>query len=198
MSSSTQLDFLGPNSYAGQLLLRLVSRASAVIAELQRLSKNIPNVFIPGNEDIHSKQYNRVLFDFSYLTAAELHEHRIETNEELSELDEDFRESHMEILTRFYKLFESILKYIHDLERFIDDLQEGVFIQMTVENVIANEDGKQLLAEAVYLYGVMLLLLDAKIEGPVRERILISFYRYQGQSKEAFMDDVFKLCRSTG
>ena len=43
-------------------------------------------------------------------------------------------------------------------------------------------DGKQLLSEAVYLYGVMLLLLDQKIEGVIRERMIVSYMRYQGES----------------
>lgn len=54
-----------------------------------------------------------------------------------------------------------------------------------------NNDGKQLLAEALYLYGffsfslqinttgVMLILLDELIEGVVRERMLISYLRYK-------------------
>jgi len=37
--------------------------------------------------------------------------------QELQDLDEEFRENHVEILTRFYKAFESILNYINDLNR---------------------------------------------------------------------------------
>lgn len=33
--------------------------------------------------------------------------------------------------------------------------------------------------EALYLYGVMLLAIDQKIEGEVRERMLVSYYRYR-------------------
>ena len=51
----------------------------------------------------------------------------------------------MDIVTRFYKAFESIHKYVIDLNRFLDDLEEGVYIQQTLENVLLNEDGKQLL-----------------------------------------------------
>ncbi len=51
----------------------------------------------------------------------------------------------MEILTRFYKAFESIHRYVIDLNRFLEDLEEGVYIQQTLENVLLNEDGKQLL-----------------------------------------------------
>lgn len=33
--------------------------------------------------------------------------------------------------------------------------------------------------EALYLYGVMLLVIDQKIEGEIRERMLVSYYRYR-------------------
>lgn len=62
---------------------------------------------------------------------------------------------------------------------YVSELHDGVFIHLTLEDVIANDDGKQLMAEAVYLYGVMLMLLDQRIEGLVRERLIISYYRYQ-------------------
>ena len=39
------------------------------------------------------------------------------------------------------------------------------------------EEGKQLLTEAIYLYGVMLFILDQRIDGMARERMLIAFYR---------------------
>lgn len=110
------------------------------------------------------------------------------------ELDSEFRENHLEILKRFYLLFESIYKYIKDFRHYLSDLDAGVFIQLTLEVqllpiilkylhilqiILLNEEGKQLLAEALYLYGVMLTLLDNRIEGPVRERMLISYFRYK-------------------
>ncbi len=51
----------------------------------------------------------------------------------------------MEILTRFYKVFESIHRYVTDMNKYLEDLEEGVYIQQTLENVLFNEDGKQLL-----------------------------------------------------
>ena len=88
----------------------------------------------------------------------------------------------MEILTRFYKVFESAHKYITDLNRwvtrlgsdeqficlasspfvlnppqppnlflsnqshrFLEDLSDGTFIQQTLDTVLHNEDGKQLM-----------------------------------------------------
>ena len=51
----------------------------------------------------------------------------------------------------------------------------------------------------MYLYGVMLLLIDQHIEGSVRERMLVSYYRYSGAktSVDSNIDDVCKLLRST-
>ncbi|XP_045717244.1 WASH complex subunit 5 isoform X2 [Phyllostomus hastatus] len=46
----------------------------------------------------------------------------------------------------------------------------------------------------------MLLVVDQKIEGEVRERMLVSYYRYSAarSSADSNMDDICKLLRSTG
>uniref|UniRef100_UPI00398ECB7B WASH complex subunit 5 isoform X2 n=1 Tax=Pristiophorus japonicus TaxID=55135 RepID=UPI00398ECB7B len=130
----------------------------------------------------------------------EYYEGKLESKPDLQDLDEEFRENHIEILTRFYLAFESVHKYIFDLSRFLEDLNEGVYIQQTLETVLLNEDGKQLLCEALFLYGVMLLVIDHKIEGEVRERMLVSYYRYSAarSSSDSNLDDICKLLRSTG
>ena len=108
------------------------------------------------------------------------------------DLDEEFRENHFEILKRFYSLFESIYKYIKgnssfssitllDFLQFLDDLEAGVFIQHTLEGILRNHDGKQLAAEAIFLYGVIMILMDEMVEGSVRERLLVSYLRYKGE-----------------
>lgn len=50
------------------------------------------------------------------------------------------------------------------------------------------------------MYGVMLLVVDLHIEGVIRERMLVSYYRYSAQrsTAESSIDDVCKLLRSTG
>lgn len=55
------------------------------------------------------------------------------STKELVELDSEFRENHLEILRRFYLLFESIYKYIKDFRHYLSDLDAGVFIQLTLE-----------------------------------------------------------------
>ncbi|XP_051700757.1 WASH complex subunit 5 isoform X2 [Oryctolagus cuniculus] len=193
------LDFLAENNLCGQAILRIVSCGNAIIAELLRLSEFIPAVF-RLKDRVDQQKYGDIIFDFSYFKGPELWESKLEAKPELQDLDEEFRENNIEIVTRFYLAFQSVHKYIVDLNRYLDDLNEGVYIQQTIETVLLNEDGKQLLCEALYLYGVMLLVIDQKIEGEVRERMLVSYYRYSAarSSADSNMDDICKLLRSTG
>jgi WASH complex subunit strumpellin len=104
----------------------------------------------------------------------------------------------MGILKRFFDLFESMLRYNKDLQRYITELEDGVFIQLNLETVLDNEDGKQLMSEAVYMWCVMLVLLDVLVEGTVRERLVMSYLRYKGHNELPLIDDVCTLCRATG
>lgn len=52
--------------------------------------------------------------------------------------------------------------------------------------------------ESLYLYGAMLLLCDLYIPGPMRERLLVAFYRYSTSQSQSNIDDVCKLLRDTG
>ncbi|XP_026534918.1 WASH complex subunit 5 [Notechis scutatus] len=192
------LDFLAENNLCGQAILRIVSCGNAIIAELLRLSEFVPPVF-RLKDKADQQKYGDIIFDFSYFKGTELCEGKLEAKPELQDLDDEFRENNIEILTRFYLAFQSVHKYIVDLNRYLDDLNEGIYIQQTLETVLLNEDGKQLLCEALYLYGVMLLVIDQKIEGEVRERMLVSYYRYSAaRSADSNMDDICKLLRSTG
>uniref|UniRef100_A0A3B5K3X2 WASH complex subunit 5 n=1 Tax=Takifugu rubripes TaxID=31033 RepID=A0A3B5K3X2_TAKRU len=193
------VDFLAENNLCGQAVLRIVSRGNAIIAELLRLSDFIPAVFKLKDKSDQQK-YGDIICDFSYFKGPEYYEGKLEAKPELQDLDEEFRENNIEILSRFYLAFESVHKYIVDLNRYLDDLHEGVYIQQTLETVLLNEDGKQLLCEALYLYGVMLLVIDQKIEGEIRERMLVSYYRYSAarSSADSNLDDICKLLRSTG
>ena len=59
--------------------------------------------------------------------------------------DEELKESHVELLSRFYKLFESVHRYFIDLNSYLQDLDDGRFIQTSLESVFLDMDGKQLL-----------------------------------------------------
>ena len=214
-------DFLSEDNLCGGTLLRIVSRGSSIIAELLRLSTNIPEAFLdpscplpprtshldgtgedaaagfPGSES-ESNGYKDLLFYFHYLKHPEDYEKRINDTEGLLEVETDFQENHIDILQRYYTLFESIYVYQADLLKFVSDLQEGYYIQYSLDNVLLDVDGKQLMCEGVYLYGIMLIMLEKHIPGPIREKMIIAFYRYcGGQGNLTYIDEVCKLCKST-
>lgn len=169
-------DFLAENNQCGQTLLRLIARGNAIIAELFRLSDYIPQAFtVPNNAN---NKYSEIIFDFKYLSNQVYFDTIIQQKPELQTLDDEFKFNHLEILTRFYLAFESIHKYVTDLARFLEDLEEGIYIQQNIDSVLFNQDGKQLLAESVYLYGLMLLIVDLKFEGSVREKLLIGLINF--------------------
>jgi WASH complex subunit strumpellin len=113
-------------------------------------------------------------------------------------LDESFKETHMQILERFFILFQNIYEYGVDYTKFIVDLESGlVFIQQTLQSVVKDVKGKQLLSEGLYLFGVMLLLVDMKIPGEPREKLIMSYYRYKGKETDN-IDQICKLFKRTG
>lgn len=71
--------------------------------------------------------------------------------QKLQDLDEEIRENNLDIITRFYLAFESIHKYVIDLNRFLEDLEEGLYIQQTLESVLEAEEGKQLMVRLTCL-----------------------------------------------
>jgi WASH complex subunit strumpellin len=194
------MEFLAEDNICGQHLLKLAARGSAVIAELLRLSSNIPDIFNGDNlsTDPERKKHIEILFNYQYLHDPEEHENNLSKNADLIDLDQEVQESHSEILDRLYKLFESIWKYQADLAKYIDDVQNGFYIQHSLDDIFMEVTGKQLMCEALYLYGTMLLLLEERIPGAVREKIMIAAYRYRGEGLLSNIDEVCRLCRSTG
>ena len=71
---------------------------------------------------------------FSYLSNPDMYDAKMASTPELMEIDEQLKESHGEVVDRFYKLFESIYKYVKDLTRFLDDVEEGVYMQLRLVN----------------------------------------------------------------
>ena len=116
----------------------------------------------------------------------------------LIELDENFKETYLEIIERFYTLFESIYNYYTAVTTFLTDVNEGKYIEFTLDVILNDVDGKKLIVETLYHYGVMLLLLDRLIPSIARERIITCYIRYMGGSASVNTSYVVALCKQTG
>lgn len=91
------------------------------------------------------QKYGELIMDFSYLKIAEAQDLKIEESQELHDLDDELRENYLDLLTRFYLAFESTHQYASNLQQFIDELNRGYYIQQTLETVLQDEEGKQLM-----------------------------------------------------
>ncbi|XP_001948165.2 WASH complex subunit 5 [Acyrthosiphon pisum] len=186
------------NNPCGLALLRIVSRGNAIIAEILRLKDYIPPAYrLNSKQDL--QKYGQIILDFSYFNNSVEVEKKIETNPVLKDLNEELKENNLETINQFYFLFENVYKYIRDLNEYLDEVEEGSYIQHTIETMFLTIEGKQLLCESLYLYGVILLFIDIYIEGIIRERLLVAYHRYNAQdyNSENPIDDICKLLRCT-
>ena len=92
----------------------------------------------------------------------------------------------------------AIITYYESLRNFVEEIQRGVFIQFSLENMFQVVEGKQLISEAFYLFGVMLLLMDRIIPGSVRERIIVFYYRNKGGENIHRINETKRLCTDSG
>ena len=216
------MDFKESDCYKAALLI--CSSGSAILTELLRLSNYIPDAFLliqyptpKGKEikygmangkvltDVEAnlkygtlKRYLDILFDLDYVKQQELYDKKIQDSVKLIELDEAFKETYLEIIERFYNLFESIYTYYSKVTTFLSEVNEGKYIEFTLDVILNDSDGKKLIVETLYHYGVMLLVLDRLIPSIARERIITCYIRYMGGSASQLTSYVIALCKATG
>ena len=73
-----EMDFLDEKNACGQTVLKLVSRANAIIAEILRLSQFIPPALRLEGRD--KALYSAILPDFSYFQGPEYYESKIDAS----------------------------------------------------------------------------------------------------------------------
>ena len=66
------------------------------------------------------------------------------------EIDEQFKESYLDIIERFYTLFESIYQYQTETNEFVARVRENYYIDYSIETVLTEKEGKRLLIEVYY------------------------------------------------
>ena len=178
-------------------LLGLVERGSAVICEILRLKDYIPEPFWNKAEE---KNYKDIIFDYTLLKGNNYtkFDDKLKSDEELSEKDENFQINHNDVISRFFSLFLSIYQYIEDWKTFIKQVNRGKLVQHTIDTILSNKNIRPLFCESVFSIGIMLLLVDKLIPGPIREKLIISYYRYNGKATIAHFNEIFKLFERTG
>lgn len=67
----------------------------------------------------------------------------------------------MEIINQFYFLFENVYKYVHDLNEYLNEVEDGKYIEHTLETMFLSVEGKQLLV-IIFIYFMSLYCMHRK------------------------------------
>ena len=67
-----------------------------------------------------------------------------------------------------------------------------------MEQVLQEKEGRQLMIELYYNYGVMLLLLDRLVPSIARERMVVCYTRYKSAYESESTKQVARICKGTG
>ena len=101
-------------------------------------------------------------------------------------------------MINFYNQFEGFYQYGHELYKFATYLDEGYYIQNSIDSIILKDCGHQLPCEAVYMYGIVFMLSDRYIPGSVKYQFIIAVFSYCEESvKLTNIDVVCKVCKDT-
>ena len=122
---------------------------------------------------------------------------RLQKDVELIDIDEQFKESYLDIIERFYSLFESIYQYYIEVNEYVSRVRDNYYIDYTIETILQEKEGKRLLIESYCNYAVMLLLLDRLIPAIARERILVCYVRYKSAVDSDNTTQVAKMVKDT-
>jgi WASH complex subunit strumpellin len=191
------MDFL-TESLCGKDFLKLLAQGSGIMAELLRLSNNIPKIFLNTQEE--GSIYKDILFEFEYLKNSDDYEEKIAKIPDIENLEEGLFERYSALIRRFMELFASIISYSNQLNKLMSDIVQGNTIYVeSFEMLLSNDISKQVILESYYFLGVMLILLENLIPGPIREKIVVCHVRIiGGQNTLANLHEITKLCKKTG
>ena len=180
-------------------LLKLVARGSVIICEILRLKDYIPEPFYNKNEE---KTYEDIIFDYSLLKQGDelikKIEDKIRNDQNFHDKDENFRINYIDIINRFFSLFQSIYLYIKDWKTFVNKVNSNCFVQHTIDTILANKDILPLFCESIFNVGIMLILIDRLIPGIIREKLIMSYYRYKGRVTIPHFNEIYELFEITG
>ncbi|XP_078432676.1 uncharacterized protein LOC144704220 isoform X3 [Wolffia australiana] len=168
-------------------LLSFAARAQALIAEVLAVSEKVPPAFF-------DRRFDPILFDLRYIENPDSFESRIKGNRDLLWLEDEIRESCSTFLHRFFILLNDLAAYHEELVRYVTNLQEGL-MRFNLEKILENESGMELLAEALAIFGISILLMEHRMTGFLREKLLVAHLRLNCTSDCLNLENISKLCR---
>ncbi|KAI6217919.1 WASH complex subunit strumpellin [Aphelenchoides besseyi] len=158
---------------------------NCLIAEIYRISALTPDEFFTSDSTT-----SRLLADFSYFENPRILDELIETNEEIRNLDENFARKCRSFVGQFYKVLDEFCGLIGEFVEYTNKFKAN-------ENVMDPRflEIYTLRCDALFLLGVILLLINEKFPGITKERIFVAHIRLNGGFHSKNFESIVSLLR---
>ena len=181
-----------------EALLRIIGRGVSLATELLRVSETVPRVFYLRTAAERAR-HGWLLLDFGgredgWLAASARVDATLDARG-LRPVEDQLHRLYGDALRGVHATFSAVRRLVADAAALL----EALGADGGLRELLAEEEGVRLVAEAVYAAGLALMLLETRIDGALRERLLVAHYRAEhAAGREPSADDVAtcRLCRA--
>ena len=181
-----------------EALLRIIGRGVSLATELLRVSETVPRVFYLRTVAERAR-HGWLLLDFGgredgWLAASARVDATLDARG-LRPVEDQLHRLYGDALRGVHATFSAVRRLVADAAALL----EALGADGGLRELLAEEEGVRLVAEAVYAAGLALMLLETRIDGALRERLLVAHFRAEhAAGREPSADDVAtcRLCRA--
>ncbi|TKR93668.1 hypothetical protein L596_008081 [Steinernema carpocapsae] len=161
----------------------------AILAEIYRLADYMPRDF----SNPSTSKYHKLLFDFKYFEKRSVLDSFVDDTEEGKLLDEQFYVEFGSLIQQFFKLFDQICVFVVEFKDAVEQHYEYGVSDSLFGDSMAD---RQIQCECLYLIGLVLMILEEKMPGPIRERLFVAYYRTNVECNHDRFDLLVELFRT--
>ncbi|KAI1708257.1 hereditary spastic paraplegia protein strumpellin domain-containing protein [Ditylenchus destructor] len=165
-----------------KLLERLILTENCIVAEIHRIASITPREFF---EPTASALFSKIIVDFAYFENKALLE-----KYEGHNADEEFYNRYSGYLRDFARLLDAICNFFFDYQEYTEKFNPSQL------KGLLDLKTNSLRCETLYLLGVILLLLEDKFPGAVKERVFVAYYRSSVEFPSTNLDLLVSLLRN--
>ena len=181
-----------------EALLRIIGRGVSLATELLRVSETVPRVFYLRTAAERAR-HGWLLLDFGgredgWLAASARVDATLDARG-LRPVEDQLHRLYGDALRGVHATFSAVRRLVADAAALL----EALGADGGLRELLAEEEGVRLVAEAVYAAGLALMLLETRIDGALRERLLVAHFRAEhAAGREPSADDAAtcRLCRA--
>ncbi|KAK0425016.1 hypothetical protein QR680_008983 [Steinernema hermaphroditum] len=178
-----------PKKFASNRFHEVAAGGYAILAEIYRLADFLP----PDFANPAASKYQKLLLDFKYFEKRSLLDVFVDDTEDGKLLDEQFYFEFGALIQQFFKLFDQICVFVSEFKDAVEQHYEFGASDSFFDD---SPSDRQIQCECLYLIGLVLIVLEEKMPGPIRERLFVAYYRTNVECNHNRFDLLVELFRT--